>query len=80
MPSHTLAELETLILGGDRRAAAALVRAAILDGRLVARDGIELMLAVLKGSAAEVKKALRAARSGLLGVYRYAPYSGHGID
>ncbi|MEY2877925.1 MAG: hypothetical protein RLZZ15_305 [Verrucomicrobiota bacterium] len=79
MPLHTLTELERLVTRQDRRAAVALVRASVVDGRLAARDGIELMLAIWKGSAAEVGRALRAARSGLLAAYRYAPYSGHGV-
>ena len=77
MPTQTLNQIDDHVARGNRAAALELVRAAICDGRIGARDGIELMLAVRQGTLADVKEALDTTRSGLPGAYRFAPFATH---
>lgn len=73
----TLVKLDECVARGDRAAAHALLRAAVRDGQIASRDGIELMLTLRQGTAEDVKEALYAMRLGLPGAYRFVPKADH---
>jgi hypothetical protein len=73
MNSLNLAQIRECVAHGDRAAALAVLRAAIHEERIAARDGIELMLAVRRGSPEVVADAVNALEWGLPGSYRYMP-------
>jgi len=69
----TLFKLDQCVARDDRAAALGILRAAVNEGQISPRDGIELMLAIRQGSADGVKEAIGAMRSGLPGAYRFVP-------
>ena len=73
----TLVKLDECVARDDRAAALGLLRAAVREGRIGARDGIELMLTLRQGTAEDVKDAIDAMRSGLTGAYRFVPKADH---
>ena len=68
-----LGKLGECVARDDRAAALGILRAAVNDGQVSPRDGIELMLAIRQGSAEGVRAAFDAMRSGLPGAYRFVP-------
>lgn len=79
MPQQTLIQISECVARGDRPAALSVVRTAIDEGEIVARDGIELMLAVRRGSAEAVMEAVEAMKRDLPGVYRYVPKTEYAV-
>jgi hypothetical protein len=73
MNSLNLAQIRDSVALGDRATALAVLRTAIHQEQIVARDGIELMLAVRCGSPEVVADAVNAMAWGLPGAYRYVP-------
>jgi hypothetical protein len=69
----TLIKVDDCVTHGDRAAAMHVLRAAVSQGAMSARDAIELMLAVRADSDDGVKAAIGVIRSGLPGAYRFVP-------
>ncbi len=77
MNSLNLAEIRESVAHGDRAAALRALRTAIKQEKIVARDGVELMLAVRQGSPEVVAEAVDAMAWGLPGAYRFVPKAEH---
>jgi hypothetical protein len=80
MNSLNLAEICECVVQGNRTTALSALRAAIHQEKIVARDGVELMLAVRQGSPAAVAEAVEALEWGLPGAYRFVPKVAHDFD
>ena len=77
MTSLNFAEIRECVAHGDRATALCALRAAIDQEKIVARDGVELMLAVRQGSPEVIAEAVDALESGLTGTYRFVPKTDH---
>jgi len=80
MSAHDLAQIRECVAHGDRAAALQLVRVAMDREEIVARDAVELMLAVRQGSPDVVAEAVEAMECGVPGTYRYVPKPDHALD
>jgi hypothetical protein len=80
MKPFDLAEIRECVAHGNRAAALSALRAAIAQQKIVARDGVELMLAVRQGSPDVVADAVEAMEWGLPGAYRFVPKAAHDFD
>jgi len=80
MNAFNLAEIRECVIHGDRAAALSTLRAAINQKKIVARDGVELMLAVRQGSPEAVSDAVEAMKWGLPCVYRFVPKTDHAVN
>ena len=80
MSPLNLAEIRDCVAHGDRAAALGVLRAAIAEQKIFARDGVELMLAVRQGSPEVIAEAVEAMEWGLSGAYRYVPKATHDLD
>ena len=72
-----LAQIRESVAHGDRPTALRALRAAIDQQKIIARDGVELMLAVRQGSPEVVAEAVDAMKWGLPGAYRFVPKADH---
>ena len=79
MNSLNLAQIRECVAHGDRPLALRALRAAIDEQQIVARDGVELMLAVRQGSPEVVAEAVEAMEWGLPGAYRFIPKADHAV-
>ena len=70
---QNLAQIRECVAHGDRAEALNALRAAIVEERIVAHDGVELMLALRQGSPEKVREAVDAIERGLPGTYRFVP-------
>ena len=77
MSTINLTEIRECVAHGDRAAALDALRSAINQERIFPRDGVELMLAVRRGSPAVVAAAVEAMARGVPGAYRYVPQAEH---
>jgi hypothetical protein len=73
----TLIKVNECVTHGDRAGAMHVLRVAVSQGVMGARDAIELMLAVRQDSDDGVKAAIGVMRSGLPGAYRFVPKADH---
>jgi hypothetical protein len=73
----TLSKLRRCMALEDRTAALQVVRDAIDADRIMARDGIELLLVLREGTHVMVIEAIDSMRLGLPGTYRYIPKADH---
>ena len=73
MNKQTLNQIRECVSRGDRAAALNAVRSAIDSEKILAREGIELMLAVRQGSEPVMLDAVNSMNWGLPGAYRYVP-------
>ena len=73
MNLHNLAQIRECVAHGDRQEALRELRLAIEQNQIVARDGVELMLALRRGSPEKVMEAVEAIQRGLPGAYRFVP-------
>ena len=80
MNALNLAEIRECVAHGNRDAALRALRTAIDREQIVARDGVELMLAVRQGSPEVVAEAVEAMEWGLPGAYRFVPKAVHDFD
>ena len=77
MSSLNLAEIRECVAHGGRTTALSALRAAIDEERIAARDGVELMLAVRRGSFDVVAEAVDAMEWGVPGAFRFVPKPDH---
>jgi hypothetical protein len=80
MTPLNLAEIRNCVAHGNRAAALSVLRTAINQQKIVARDGVELMLAVRQGSPDVVADAVKAMEWGLSGAYRFVPKAVYDVD
>ena len=71
------AQIRECVAREDRAEAMRALREAIEAKRIVARDGIELMLALRQGSHENAIQAVDAVKLGLPGAYRFMPTADH---
>ncbi len=79
MSALNLVQIRECVAHGDRAAALDALRAAIDQEEILPRDGVELMLAVRRGSPAVVAEAVEAMAWGVPGAYRYVPKVEHAV-
>jgi hypothetical protein len=77
MKNLNLVQIRESVVRGDRASALNALRSAIDEEKIVPRDGIELMLAVRRGSQEMVTEAVEAMKWGVPGAYRYVPKTDH---
>jgi len=77
MNNRTLIEIRDCLTRADHAGALRLLRSAIDEGRIGARDGIELMLAMRRGSNAAVMEAVETMKRSVPGAYRYVSHTDH---
>ncbi|MDD3180555.1 MAG: hypothetical protein PHQ04_09410 [Opitutaceae bacterium] len=69
----TLWQIQDCVTRKDKKSALDVLRSTISECVISPRDGIELMLAVRQEAWTAAAEALEALRTGLPGVYRFAP-------
>lgn len=77
MYEQLLSKVRACMAHGDRVGALGALRLAIQDGKVVPRDGVELMLAVRRASQDVVMEAIDSVQWGMPGAYRYVPKADH---
>jgi hypothetical protein len=73
MHPKNLAQVRECVAHGDRSEALRALRFAIESDQIAARDGVELMLVVRRGSPEKMLEAIEAIERGLPGAYRFVP-------
>jgi hypothetical protein len=73
MNLSNLAQIRECVAHGDRAGALRTLRVAIEQDQIGAHDGVELMLALRRGSPEKVMEAVEAIERGLPGAYRFVP-------
>jgi hypothetical protein len=77
MHNLILSKAREYIARSDRAGALGILREAIQDGTIAARDGVELMLAVRQGSRETVLEAIDTIQWNKSGAYRFIPRTDH---
>jgi len=77
MQNLVLAKARECVVRSDRAGALGVLRSAIQEGTIIPRDGVELMLAVRRGSHEAVLQAIDALGWNKSGFYRFIPKAEH---
>ena len=79
MNLSNLAQIRECVAHGDRIEALRALRVAIERDQIRAHDGVELMLALRRGSPENVMEAVEAIQRGLPGAYRFVPKADYAV-